>query len=143
MTQFVFSSIYYTVVLATVLHQILAENASHTQSPIKVSKNATAKKHTTSPPASISSSMPNLLTTDGQIQLFPYNPNELSAKSELLHIMGRSAIANLNNTNTTLPIFPKGLQSYSQFSVPTFVNGTAQRRMYDKLYFIDFKLILG
>lgn len=106
-----------SIVLATVVHQIVTENA----------KNASLTVRQTAAPvqsSSLSSSMPNLLTSDGQIKLFPYNPNEASARSELIHIMGHSAIVKPNNTNATLPVLPRGVHSYTQFSGPPMLGSS-------------------
>lgn len=94
----------------------------------QVTNNATCRKKTIQPAkkpthsTSLSSSMPNLFTSDGTLKRFPYNPDETSAQSELIHIMGQSVIDKDNKT--TLPIFPGGVKKFAQFSErPRFYSG--------------------
>lgn len=102
------------VTLATLIHPV-TNNAVCRKKPAGANIEAPTKRPTES--VSVSSYLPNLLTSDGQVKLFPYNSNETSAQSELIHIMGRSVIGKINKTKP-LPLFPKNVQSYSQFSGP-------------------------
>lgn len=115
--------------LATLIHPV-ANNAACRKKPTGANIDAPTKRPAES--VSISSSLPNLLTSDGQLKLFPYNSNEASAQSELIHIMGRSVIGKVNKT-TTLPLLPKNILTFSQFAPPLPKKKEKKTRMY--IYF--------
>lgn len=88
------------------------------------------KSGSTKKPSESSSTVPNLLASNGQLKEFPYSSSKASDKSEFDHIMGRSAVANGQKTNTILPVFPKGIQSYSEFSIPMVYEKSATGKNY-------------
>lgn len=106
------------LVLVATIHQ--AANAS-------VSCKRSAANHL----SESSSTIPNLLTSNGQLREFPYNSGEASAQSEFVHIMGRPVD---QKTNTTLPMFPKGIKSYYEFSVPIVQQTSGTGDNYNSIY---------
>lgn len=107
------------MVVITLLHPVTI-NATCRKKPIHANNMKTSTEKPTES-VSFSSSLPNLLTSDGQLKLFPYNPNETSAQSELIHIMGHSAMRQVNKT--ALPMFPKDAEKISQFARQSLKEG--------------------